>query len=414
MSVCKFIVNLLKLKRLLKVVDVTFSNYNKTLIILIKPYKNGCRCPICGRRCKIICFSKEVRDWRDIPIHGIEVIFRYHPREIDCPNHGRIQEEIPWADALSRDTYRLEYAIVKYCQKMTQKAAGELLKIAKSSLSDKLHRIINRQRQEHKIRGLRNMGVDEISYKKGHRYATVIYDLDKGKVIWVGAGKDSRALQRFLNKLSAYQRSQIRHACCDMSRSYTSVIKEHLKNTVIVIDRFHVVKALNEAMDAVRKEEFSKLTRSERRAIKGIRWALLRNPANRKREDKTILKTLAKSNNRIYRAWLLKDEFEHFWQYVSVGWATRFVKQWCTRALKSRLEPMRNFVGTLRNHLPYILSYVATRLTNAKGEGINRLLRMVNNRASGFATLDAFTDVIMLEVGDVEIPESFPKRFRTL
>ena len=199
-----------------------------------------------------------------------------------------------------------------------------------------------------------------------------------------------------------------------MSRSYTSVIKEKLKNTVMVIDRFHVVKLLNEAMDKVRKEEFSKLSKFERKAIKGIRWALFRNPANRKKEDESLLKTLAKSNNRIYRAWLLKDEFEHFWGYISIGWATRFVKKWCTRALKSRLEPMREFGRTLRNHLPYILPYVSTRLTNAKGEGINRLLRMVNNRASGFATLAAFIDMIMLEAGDIDIPESFPKRFRTV
>jgi len=414
MSVTKFIVKLLRLKRILKAVDVTFSNYNKTLTIRVKPYKNGCRCPICGRRCKIICLAKDARDWRDIPIHGIEVIFHYHPREIDCPTHGRVQEDIPWADAMSRDTYRLEFAIVKYSKKMTQKAASELLKIAKSSFSDKLHRIIKRQRQGHKIRGLKNMGVDEISYRKGHRYATVIYDLDKGKVVWVGHGKDGGALKRFLRTLSEYQRSQIKHVCCDMSRAYTSVIKEKLKKTVMVIDRFHVVKLLNEAMDKVRKEEFAELSKSERKAIEGIRWAMFRNPANRKPEDKVILKAIAKSNKRIYRAWLLKDEFEHFWGYISVGWAAKYVKKWCTRALKSRLEPMRKFVGTLRDHLPYILPYVSTRLTNAKGEGINRLLRMVNNRASGFATLAAFIDVIMLEVGDVDIPESFPKRFRTL
>ena len=111
-----------------------------------------------------------------------------------------------------------------------------------------------------------------------------------------------------------------------------------------------------------------------------------------------------------YSSNTLSVRFRRGWS--SIGWATRFVKRWCTRALKSRLEPIREFVGTLRNHLPYILPYVSTRLTNAKGEGINRLLRMVNNRASGFATLAAFIYLIMLEVGDVDIPESFPARFR--
>ena len=409
MSVSKFIV-----KRLLKVVDFAFSDYNKTLTIVVKPYKNGCRCPICGRRCKIICSAKDPRDWKDIPIHGIEVIFHYQPREIFCPTHGRGQEQIPWADIFSRDSYRLEYALVLYCQKMTQKAAGKLLNISRSSLSRKLHRIIKRQRDGHKIRGLRNMGVDEISYKKGKRYATVIYDLDKGKVIWVGMGKESDTLRKFLSTLSDYQRRQIGHVCCDMAQAYTTVIINELKTAVLVIDRFHVVKALIEAMDKVRKEEFAKLSKKEREAVRGLRWALFRNPLNRKPSDKAILKSLAKTNNRIYRAWLLKDEFEHFWGYISVTWAEKFAKKWCTRTLKSRLEPMRSFVTTLRNHLPYILPYVSTRLTNAKGEGINRLLRMVKNRASGFANLEAFIDLIMLEAGDVDIPGSFPETFRTI
>jgi transposase len=139
---------------------------------------------------------------------------------------------------------------------MTQKAGAELLKIPKSTFSDLLHRLVSRVRNGHKIRGLTVLGVDEIAYCRGHKYASVICDLERSKVVWIGAGKGSKTLEDFLkNYLSEYQRHQIKYACCDMAFAYTSVIKRVLKNATLIIDRFHVVKALNEAMDEVRKEE---------------------------------------------------------------------------------------------------------------------------------------------------------------
>ncbi len=141
----------------------------------VKPYKNGCRCPKCNRRGEIITHTKVLRKWQDIPIHGIGVFLVYQPKEIYCPTHGRVQEDIPWAEEYSRITYRFEYATLKFCRDMTQKAAADLLKIPKSTLSDNLHRIISRIREGHRIRDLNVLGVDEISYAKGHKYATIVY-----------------------------------------------------------------------------------------------------------------------------------------------------------------------------------------------------------------------------------------------
>ncbi len=126
------------------------------------------------------------------------------------------------------------------------------------------------------------------------------------------------------------------------------------------------------------------------------------------------LKALEKANYRIYRAWRLKDEFEQFWEYKAPWAAERFLKCWTTSALRSRLEPLRKFVRTLRQHFFGVLAFVNTRLTNAIAEGLNRIVQIVKNRASGFRTLDAFNDMIFLTVGDINIPEQIPKRFRTL
>ena len=144
----------------------------------------------------------EERYWKDLPVHGIEVYLCYTPKEILCSTHGRVQEDIPWAEGHARISYRFEYALLRFCQAMTQKAASELLRIPKSTLSDLLHAIIIRERAGHKIKNLREVGVDEVSYCKGHKYATIVYDLTKSKVVWVGAGKEKETLVRFMKELT--------------------------------------------------------------------------------------------------------------------------------------------------------------------------------------------------------------------
>lgn len=415
MSNSKFICKLFRFKNILKVIDAQFTNRNRTLIIVVKPYKNGCRCPQCGLRGQIVCHTKVQRDWKDIPVHGIDIYLRYAAKEILCPTHGRVQEEIPWAEEFARVSCRFEYALLRFSQAMTQKAAAELLRIPKSTLSDLVHSIVIRERAAHKVRDLTHMGVDEISYCKGHKYATIVYDLKRSKVVWVGVGKGGETLEKFLQtKLSEYQRSKIKFACCDMAQSYISTIEKYLKKTTLVIDRFHVVKALNEAMDEVRKEEWRNVSKQEKGVLKGIRWILFRHSSTRTKGNTRTINKLRSANNRIYRAWLLKDEFEHFWEYAYTGSAESFLRRWTTKALKSRLEPLRKFVATLRKLQQHILPFIETRLTNAKAEGINRILKIVKNRASGFRNLEAFSDMIYLTIGDLDIPNQIPARFHTV
>jgi len=357
----------------------------------------------------------EPRWWRDIPVCGWTVWLQHCPREIWCPTHGRVVEEIPWAGRFARVTYRFDYAMLKYCQMMTQKAAAELLHVPRSTLSDLLHRTITRIRAGHRIRGLKTIGVDEISYAKGHKYATLVYDLDRSCVVWVGPGKGRETIDVFFNEvLSAHQKAQIKWGCCDMSEAYMNAIKAHCPNVTLVLDRFHIVKALNAAVDEVRKEQWRLASGERRQALKGLRWLLYRHSSTRSRKDTRTLRALDKGNRRIYRAWQLKDEFEQFWEYQAPWAAERFIRRWMTSALRSRLEPMRKFVNTLRQHYDGVLAFVGSRLTNAIAEGLNRIVKIAKNRASGFRTLEAFTDMIFLTVGDVDIPAQIALRFRAL
>jgi len=413
MTVSKLIGKLLKFKGF-RCVDLAFRRGNR-LELLVKPFKNGCRCPTCGRRGTILRQRTEPRFWRDIPVGPWSVWLMYWPREIRCATHGRVTEQLPWAESCSRVTYRFEYLMLRYGQIMPQKAAAELLRVPASTFSDLLHRSISRLRAGHRTRGLKIIGIDEISYHKGHKYATLIYDLDRSCVVWVGQGKGRETADRFFNEaLSDYQKARIHAACCDMSQAYIGAIQDHCPNATLVLDRFHIVKALNEAVDEVRKQQWREATRDDRKALKGLRWLLYRHSSTRTRRDTRNLKALDKHNRRIYSAWRLKEEFEQFWNYKATWAAERFLKRWTKSALLSRLEPMRNFVHTLRRHQSAVVAFIGTRVTNAIAEGINRIVRIVKNRASGFRNLDAFSDMIYLTVGDLDLPEQIPARFRTL
>ena len=337
MATLSFIRKLFRLKGL-RVINFEFKTRKSVLYLIVRPYKNGCLCPICGRRGKIINKLGEFRRWDDIVMAGWKIILCYAPKEIKCPTHGREQEEIPWAAPKAQCTYRFEFAMLTYSKVMTQKAACDLLKRASSTLSNRLHRSINRIRRGHKIRGLKTIGIDEISYCKGKKYATIVYDLDKGVVIWVGKGKGRATIDRFLNEeLSEYQKGQIKWASCDMSKAYIGAIKDHCINAKLVLDHFHIIKALNDAVGEVRKEAWREASKEDRKAVKGLRWLLYRHSSTRSKSDTRFLNNLKKGNNRIYRAWVLKDELEHFWTYISKGCAENFLKSWITKALRSIL-----------------------------------------------------------------------------
>ncbi|MFC1585994.1 transposase [Fibrobacterota bacterium] len=217
------------IRKLFHLRDVTirkfnFSNYDKELHLHVRPHKCGSECPECGRRCKILREMDEERIWRDLVVSGTSIYFHFRAREVICPTHGRSQENIPWADDYSRISYRLEYLVLAYAKIMTQKAAAKALNIPKSTFSEILHRSITRIRQGHRIRSLTSIGIDEISYRKGKKYATVVYDMDKGCVVWVAKGKGRETIDRFFeDELSEYQRRQIKYASCDMAKGVISI-----------------------------------------------------------------------------------------------------------------------------------------------------------------------------------------------
>ena len=181
-----------------------------------------------------------------------------------------------------------------------------------------------------------------------------------------------------------------------------------------MIENYFGVRNHCRRVDEVRKEEWRELDVDGRKAIKGLRWLLGMGPSTRTKGHTRFLNSLRKSNRRIHRAWVLKDEFDHFWSYSYLGSAEAFLKKWMTAALKSRIPSMRTFGETLKAHYANIITFIERPLTNAVGEGINRVLKIVKNRASGFRNLESFTDLIFLTMGDLDIVEQIPAGLRSI
>lgn len=383
------------------------------LHLWVKPFKNGACCPECGRRCKLLKRKgqdarRKPRTWRDIPHGGLSICLHYAPREISCPTHGRLQENIPWAAPKARSTLRLECRLMRLCRTTTQKEAAATLGLPASTLAEVLHRTVKRAREGHKIRGLKHIGIDEISYRKGHRYLTVVYDLERHHVVWAAKGRARETIDRFFNQhMSLGQRTRVKTACCDMSPTYIGAIKEHLPAALLILDRFHIIKALNEAIDEVRKEQWRSLDKSERKKLKGLRFALLKNRKNRTARERAAIAGIEKSQRRIFRATTLKDDLGHLWEYVDSFCAEKFLKRWCKRALLSRIEPVRKFVRTVKAHWDGILASISG-ITNAAAEGLNRVIRLTKNRASGYRDENNFINMIYLTVGDLDLPAQIP------
>ena len=261
--------------------------------MFVKPYKNGCRCPHCNQRGNIVR-TMDVRSWRDIVVCGFKVMFFFAPRIIECKTHGHVQENIPWADPYAKVSHRLEFQILIYCQMMTQTAAARLLCLATSTLSDLLHRIINRVREGHRIEDIKSIGIDEVSYAKGRKFITVIYDLEKSRVVWVGKGKGRDTVDSFFNnELTDVQKKKIKWGSCDMYQTYIDALEYHCPNITVVLDRFHVAKALNEALDNVRKEEWENIDEKKRKSFKGIRWLLFKHASKRTEKETEMINSRA-------------------------------------------------------------------------------------------------------------------------
>ncbi|MFT5525906.1 MAG: transposase, partial [Pirellulaceae bacterium] len=245
------------------------------------------------------------------------------------------------------------------------------------------------------LKEVHHIAIDEICIGKGHRYKTLVMDLDTGAIIFVGSGKSAESLVPFWKRLGR-RRRQIKAVAMDMSAAYISAVRNNLPDAAIVFDHFHVVKLMNEKLTQVRRQLFQQATSEEKKVLKGSRWLLLKAPENlsKERDEATRLEEALKLNQPLAAAYYLKEELRQFWNHSFKSTAKAFLKSWCKRAISTGLKPLVTIANTLLSLKDGLLNYFKHRISSGPMEGTNNKIKTVQRQSYGFRDQEYFNLVI--------------------
>lgn len=371
-----------------------------------KPVCSGCK----RRRPGYDLLS--ARYFEFVPLWGILVFFVYVMRRVNCPKCGIVVEEVPWARGKSQLTTTYEWFLASWAKRMSWSEVAKAFRTSWDSVYRSVQMAVAWGREHMDLEGVTAIGVDEIAYKRGHKYFTVIYQLDAGsrRLLWVGIDRKVKTLLRFFRWFGKSRTAGLRFVCSDMWQPYLKVIAKKATQAVHILDRFHVVANMNKAIDKVRAAEAKKLKAEGKDPwLKGTRWIFLKKKANRTEEDSETLKNLLRRNLKTVRSCLLKDELNSkFWEYVSWYHAGRFLDKWCTKVMRSKIEPMKDMAKTLRKHRQLILNWFKARKAGVSlgaVEGTNNKAKVIMRRAYGYRTYRVIRVMLYHGLGDLPAPE---------
>ena len=353
------------------------------------------RCGVCRRRCLQVHDIRKEREWRDLSMRKLPLKLRYRPRRVECPRCGVRVEDFPWAEPWARVTTALFNAVAMLARELSWQGTARQYGLNWKSVATIVKRAVEYGLRHRARPAVHVIGIDEVSRRKGQVYLTVVYDLERRVLLWVGDDRTEEAVKPFFTKEMGTRRCHtLRVVCMDMWAPYANLVREYATYAQILFDRFHIVKHLNEAVEEVRRSEMRRLSLKERVAFKRSRWLLLKNPWNLNPDQKERLSTLVRWNAPIVRAYYLKESFQLFWDYKQCKRAETHLQKWMTSAMRSRLDPFKRFVRMLRSHLDGVLPWTRIRLSNAAVEGMNNKIKSISHRSFGFRTATNFIAAI--------------------
>jgi transposase len=357
-------------------------------ILRLRPAEGAIRrCSGCGWLGTAI-HDQEERRVRDLPIFEAPVELVLPRLRLACPHCGPKLEQLAWLEPYARVTSRLAASASRLCQVMSVRHVAAFYGLAWTTVKLIDHRTLERRLGPACLADVEVIAMDEFAIQKGHRYATVIVEPYRKRVLWVGRGRGRLDVRPFFDLLGSAGRQRLRAVCMDMNGAYTEEVRFQCPQAEIVYDLFHVLaKYGREVIDRVRVDEANRLRndRPARRLIKGSRWLLLRNHDNITNEDDQVrLQELLAANRSLMTVYLMKDELKQLWDYRHAGYANRFWLQWHWRAMHSRIEPLKKFAKNLMPLVPGILAHCYWPLGTNLIEGINNKIKVIKRMAYGF------------------------------
>ena len=367
-------------------------------------------CSGCGERCPGYDTQPTARRFEFVPLWMIPVVLIYRMRRVECPTCGVKVERVPWAEGKNRLTTAYQWFLAGWAKRMSWTDVATSFHVSWDHVFDSVKHAVSWGLSHRNLDGIRSIGIDEVQWKRGHKYQTLVYQIDEGqkRLLWLGPDRTAKTLLRFFRFLGKDRSLQLQFICSDMWQAYLKVIAKKASQAIHVLDRFHVMQKMNRAIDKVRAAEVKQLKADGYEPIlKGCRWLLLKRPENQSEKQLEKLSDILQYNLKSVRSHLMREDFQRFWTYSSAGWAGRFLDGWCTRAMRSRIEPMQAMAQTLRNKRDLILNWFRAdgALSSGVVEGFNNKLKLTTRKSYGFRTQNAYEATLYHNLGDLPVPK---------
>jgi transposase len=376
----------------------------ETVVVSVRPgSREKHRCGVCGRRCPREDSGEGRRRWRALDLGTTFAYLEADAPRVYCKHHRVVVAAVPWARHDSRFTVAFEDQCCWLAVNTSKKAVAELMRVTWRTVGSICERVAAEQvAQRDLLAGLKRVGIDDFSHRKGHRYLTVVVDHDTGRLVWAAPGRDRKTVEKFLDLLGAKRCEQIELVSCDMAESIASAVGERCPNAVRCVDPFHVIQLATDALDEIRREVWNDARRAGQKQVakelKGARFVLWKNAHRLTGRQRQKLAHIQQTNKPLYRAYLISQQLREIYR-VTYHEAVELLDAWLAWARRCRLPPFVKLAKTITKQRPGIEAAIEHGLSNARIEQVNTQLRLITRRAYGFRTPEALIALAMLTLG---------------
>ncbi len=362
------------------------------------------RCGRCGRRAARYDPGEGRRRWRALDLGTTKAYLEAAAPRVHCRTHGVVVAQVPWADHDARFTRRFEEQTAWLAVECSKTAVAALMRISWRTIGPLLVRVMRRLLHgQDRLAGLRRIGIDEISFRKGQRYLVVVVDHDRRRLVWAREGRDERTLWRFFDELGPERSAALTHVSADAASWIANVVAVRCPQAIRCLDPFHVVAWATQAVDEIRREIWNAARRGGQagraRLLKGARWALWKNAEALSERQQRKLAWVQRVNHPLFRAYLLKEHLRLIFQ-LPLEDALELLEHWLTWAFRCGLEPFVAVADRIVTHIDALIATLEHRLSNALVEAINTRIRLIIRRAYGFHSSSPLIALAMLSCGD--------------
>jgi transposase len=387
------------------VVEDVFLDGDAVVVCVRPRAREQRRCGVCRRRCPGYDWGEGRRRWRALDLGTTRAFVEAEAPRMQCARHGVVVAAVPWARHDSSFTREFEDQCAWRAVNTSASAVAALMRTTWRTVGWICRRVADEARARRDLLdGLRRIGFDEIAVRKGQTYLTVVVDHHTGRLVWAAPGRDRKTVEQFLDLLGDERCARIELVSCDMASWITIPVAERCPSAEVCLDPFHIVKAATDALDDIRREVWNEARRAGEialaRDLKGARFALWKNPENLTPRQKLKLAHIQQVNQRLYRAYLLKEQLRQIYR-VDPDTAIGVLNAWLQWARRSRLEPFVRLARTIRDQRAGIEAAIRHRLSNARVEQVNTQIRLITRRGFGYHSQQAVIALAMLRLGDL-------------